>query len=119
MWTGMDPLAAANRIRGHVDLDVASKVSPEDQHKLRFVEGVCRHLGVQPTLPAMMHVRDVLEKDGLMQVPPQYPKMLTNDEGKPITDDSGEPIVFATEADEAGYRRKAKDDDHAPKGKKG
>lgn len=102
-WQGMDPLAAANKIRDRVDLDISSKVNAEDQHKLRFVEHVCRHLGMHPTLPAMLHVQKVLEKEGLMQLPPQYPKMLTNDEGKPIYNEAGEPIVFETEADEAAH----------------
>lgn len=108
MWQGMDPQAAANRIRDKVDLDISSKISADDQHKLRFVEHVCRYLGIKPDVPAMLHVQKVLEREGLMQLPPQYPKMLTNDEGKPIYDDAGNAIVFESEADEAAHAAKLK-----------
>lgn len=112
-WQGMDPEAAANKIRDRVDRDIVSKVAPDDQHRLAFIEQVCRHLGMEPRLPAIMHVREVLEREGVMQLPPQYPKMLTNDEGKPIYDESGNPIVFETEADETAYaaaKKRAEDE---------
>jgi hypothetical protein len=96
----MDAKQAADTIREHVNFDHSTVgVSADDQHHHRWVLNVLHHLGMEPNVFNFAHVAETLSAHGLHHGIAEYPKMLVNEEGKPVLKD-GKHIVFADAAEE-------------------
>lgn len=102
--TTMDAKAAADLIRPEFLRDPVV-VDPADVHQHRFLEEVCRHLGVVPDAITAGRVSDLLAKHHVdRHLPQEYPKMLTRKHPRTgavvaVEDDARQPVIF-NDADE-------------------
>lgn len=99
----LDPKAAAEVIRN----EVLSRpdVPAEMRHISEFAKKVCDQLGIEPDATNVMAVVKALQKAGIKpHQAVEYPKMLTDDKGKPVLNEYSVPVVFNDAAEEAAYQ---------------
>lgn len=100
----LDAKSAADRIR----MEVLGRpdISAEARHTLAFVSAVCEELGLESDPPNMQAVAAALQKADIHpHFVEEYPKMLTDDKGKPVRHGEDGPIVvFNDAAEEKNYK---------------
>lgn len=106
--TTMDAKAAADLIRPEF-LRNPVVVDPADVHQHRFLEEVCRHLGVVPDAITAGRVSDLLAKHHVdRHLPQEYPKMLTRKHPHTgavvaVEDEARRPVIFNDEDEEEAW----------------
>lgn len=99
----LDPPAAAAVIRD--EILKRPDVPAEMRHISEFSKKVCEQLGIEPDAINIMAVAKALQKAGIKpHQAVEYPKMLTDDKGKPVCNEFGVPVVFNDAEEEAGYK---------------
>lgn len=101
----LDVKSAADRIR--TEVTGKPDIPAEARHALAFAKEVCAELGIDPDPVNMQAVAAALQRAGIEpHFAEEYPKMLTDDKGKPVRRGEGGPIVvFNDAAEEAAYKK--------------
>lgn len=98
----LDPKAAAERIR--MKILSRPEISAEMRHISDFAKKVCEHLGIELDGANVIAVIKALQEERIKpHQAVEYPKMLTDDKGKPVLNEHDVPIVFNDAEEEANY----------------
>jgi hypothetical protein len=77
--------AAADRLRGEVNLDKSRMIPPEEQHRVRFLKQVAGHLGIDDSETNLHYLSSLLEKQGIEpDHGHEYPKWVKTKGGREV-----------------------------------